>query len=326
MKIAITGANGHVGVNLCDSLLNAGHQVNAFCHENDYGLKNLKVNIIRGDIQDRKSLMDLVSNVEIVFHLAARISIKGDREGILRKINVEGTRNILEASKAAGVKRFIHFSSIHAFQHGPVTQLIDEEGPLVNSTAFAYDRSKADGERLVKEAANNGMDALILSPTAIIGPMDFEPSLSGKALIQLYRRQIPSLVPGGYNWVDVRDIVHAAINSIDKGRPGEKYLLSGTWYSLPQLSALIRQATGVKTIRRVVPFWMAHLGLPFIAAYSMISGSEPLYTGESLEIIRKGSKNISNAKARKELDFHPRELNETIADTFQWFKMNGYIH
>jgi dihydroflavonol-4-reductase len=326
MIIAITGANGHVGVNLCKALAESGHEVRVLVHKNTKGLEKLDVKIFRGDLLDKASLIPFLDGAEIVFHLAAKISITGDPHGSVRAVNTEGTRFITELSKELGIKRFIHFSSIHAFRQEPHDQILDETRPLVGDEAFAYDRSKADGERIVMNAAKNGLDAFVLSPTAIVGPMDYEPSLMGKALLQLYHHQIPALVPGGYNWVDVRDIVQAAIQSIGKGRKGEKYLLSGHWHSLPEVAGLIEKHTGKKVIRTVMPFWLAWIGLPFITLYSRISGRTPLYTRESLEIIINGSKRISHEKASHELDFSPRSLDETVQDVMKWFGTNGYLN
>jgi dihydroflavonol-4-reductase len=326
MIISVTGANGHVGVNLCDTLTRLGHTVRALSHNHDWGLKCLRCEIVKGDVLNKDSLLNLISGSDVVFHLAAKISIKGDPDESVRKINVDGTRNITEVAMETGVKRLIHFSSIHAFHHGPTDQLLDEDQPLVGPEAFAYDRSKADGERAVKEAANKGLNAVILNPTAIIGPMDYEPSLMGKALLQIYRRQIPSLVPGGYNWVDVRDVVRAAISAISKGNAGEKFLLSGHYHTLIEVAQLIQKHTGVKTTRMISPFWMAKAGLPFITAYSKIAGAEPLYTSESLQILMKSNKNISHLKASRELDFNPRSLDETIKDSFEWFSKYGLMN
>jgi dihydroflavonol-4-reductase len=325
MIIAVTGANGHVGVNLCKALKENGHEVRALTHKNDFALRHVDVTPVKGDLLVKETLKEFLDGASVVYHLAARISIKGDPDGSVEEINREGTRNILEAAMAEGVKKFIHFSSIHAFRQEPLNAVLDEERALVGSDGLAYDRSKADGERLVKEAANGGMEVVVLSPTAIIGPMDFEPSLTGKALLQIYFKQIPALVPGGYNWVDVRDVVSAAVSAIEKGRPGEKYLLGGKWRSIGEVSALIRQFTGKSTTRLVMPFWVAHFGLPFITLFSMITGREPLYTKESLEIIKRSNKNISNAKARRELDFNPRPMEETVRDMFSWYRENGYI-
>jgi dihydroflavonol-4-reductase len=326
MKIAVTGANGHVGVNLCKSLLEQGHEVKALTHNHNQGLKNIPVTIIKGDLLDKETLIPLLTGVDVVFHLAARISITGDPDGMVARINTEGTQNMLAVAIECHVKRFIHFSSIHAFQQQPQSQPLDESRPLVEQQeGFAYDRSKAAGERAVMEAARNGLDAFVLSPTAIIGPADPEPSLIGNAVIDIYNNKIPSLVPGGYDWVDVRDVVAAAISAIDKGRTGEKYLLAGHWHSLQEFSALIQLHTGHKTVQIVLPMWIARVGLPFISLYSRLSGTKPLYTSESLTIISEGNRMISNAKARKELDFSPRSLSDTLKDFLTWLKENGRI-
>jgi dihydroflavonol-4-reductase len=294
-------------------------------HNHLDGLIQSGVDIVRGDITDKDSLLPLLKDVDIVFHLAARISISGDPDGLVYKINAEGTRNLLEVARIFKPQRIIHFSSIHAFSQHPIHEPLDEFRPLVGNAGFAYDRSKAEGERLVQQYIRDGNDAVILSPTAIIGPVDFEPSLVGQALIDIYHHRIPSLVPGGYNWVDVRDVVDAAIAAIEKGRSGEKYLLSGTWHSLEEFSALIGQITGRKTVKMVLPMWAAWVGLPFIALQSRISGKKPLYTSESLVILKEGNRKINNHKARVELGFQPRTLHDTIRDTLSWMYKNNMI-
>jgi dihydroflavonol-4-reductase len=325
MKIAVTGANGHVGVNLCKALLEQGHQVNALTHHHNQGLTGINVQTVPGDVLVQESLKPLLAGVDIVFHLAAKISITGDPDGMVSRINTEGTRNILNTAIECKVKRFIHFSSIHAFKQHPLGEPLDESRPIVNNEGFAYDRSKAAGERAVMEAVRNGFDALVLSPTAIIGPADPEPSLTGSAIVDIYNRKIPSLVPGGYDWVDVRDVVDAAISAIEKGRTGEKYLLSGHWHSLQEFSGLIQLHSGRKTVHTELPMWVARTGLQFITLFSRLSGTKPLYTSESLTIISEGNRMINNSKAKHELNFSPRPLTDTIKDFITWLKENGYI-
>lgn len=326
MKIAVTGANGHVGYNLCKSLLDKGFQVRALAHKHTEPISKLDLTIIKGDLLDKTSLLDLLDGVDVVFHLAAQISITGDPSGSVYRNNADGTRNMLSAAKDRSVKRFIHFSSIHAFCQDPQEKPLDEERPLVGSEAFAYDRSKAEGERAVMEAARNGMDAVVLSPTAIIGPADPEPGLTGQAVLQLINGKIPALVPGGYNWIDVRDVVSTAISAIDKARTGQKYLVAGKWHSLKELSAYVGKHSGRKTVQTVLPFWSAKLGLPFITSYSKITGSEPLYTRESLEIVAKGNRLIDNSKSKLELGLNPRSLDDTIRDLVDWFKQHNYFN
>jgi dihydroflavonol-4-reductase len=325
MKIAVTGANGHVGVNLCDTLIKQGHEVRALTHHHNSFLEGLPLQQFRGDLLDLESLRPFMDGVEVVFHLAAKISIRGDRDGSVWKVNTDGPRNMVETAKAAGVKKFVHFSSIHAFQQHPSGQVLDETRALVEQTGFAYDRSKAAGERIVREASRNGLDAVIINPCAIIGPHDPKPSLTGKAVLSLISHQIPALVPGGYNWVDVRDIVNGAISASQRGVKGEKYLLSGTWCSLTDLSAMLAKLSGARTPQRVMPFWLARIGLPFITSYSRIAGSEPLYTGESLTILSEGSRMISSEKARRELDYKTRSLETTLRDLIDWFREKGML-
>lgn len=325
MIVAVTGANGHVGVNLCKSLVSLGHEVRAFTHNSSAALAAIPVQIVQGDMLDRKTLYPLLNGAEVVFHLAARISIAGDPDGMVLRINSEGVKNITEISMEVGVKRFIHFSSIHAFQQHPFDKPLDENRPLVTNHGFSYDLSKAAGERTVMQAVKQGLNAIVLSPTAIIGPADPEPSLIGQAVLDLYNKKIPSLVPGGYDWVDVRDVVDAAISAMHHGRIGEKYLLSGSWHSLKEFSALISHHSGKQCVQAVLPFWVARIGLPFITLYSKMTGSKPLYTSESLTIIGEGNRMISNIKARNELGFKPRPLTESIGDMLLWFRQNGYI-
>lgn len=326
MRIAVTGATGHVGVNLCKALLALNHEVRALSHKNTKAIKDLPLQLVKGDLLDYPSLKILLKDIEVVYHLAARISITGDSDGMVSKINGAGTQNIVNAAMECGVKRLIHFSSIHAFQQKPDNTPLDETRPLVDSERFAYDLSKATGERYVNQAVIDGLDAVILNPTAIIGPSDPQPSLIGKAVLQLYHNKIPALVPGGYNWVDVRDVVSGAISAIQNGRTGEKYLLAGHWHSLKEFSELIHHFSGKKTVKTVFPLWLARLGLPFITAYSLLTKSEPLYTSESLTIIGEGNRMISHAKASNELGFNPRPFAETIRDLLEYFRINGYLN
>lgn len=325
MKIAVTGASGHVGSNLCKKLFKNGFKVRALIHHNTRTIQDLPVELIEGNVLDKDSVTRLLQGVDFLVHLAAAISIKGDPDGMVSRINSEGTRNIVEAAKEANLKRMIHFSSIHAFRQHPVDVPLDESRPLVTVEGLAYDRSKAEGERVVMHAVSEGLDAIVLSPTAIIGPEDPGPSLTGKALLGLFHRQIPMLVPGGYNWVDVRDVVDGTINAFTMGRKGEKYLLSGTWLSLRDISRMVRQITGSNSPQTVIPFWIARIGLPFITVYSKIAGGEPLYTRESLQIISESNQMINSDKAKRELQFSPRNIEDTIRDTFTWFKEKGFI-
>ena len=325
MKIAITGASGHVGANLVRELLPEGHQIKVLFYNDDRAFTGLDVIRIKGDLLNPDSVNELIRDNEIVMHLAAQISISGDRDGKVFRINTEGTRNVCEACLLAGVKRLVHFSSIHAFNAKPFDGILDESRQMVDEKAFRYDFSKATGQHIVMEYVHRGLDTVILNPTAVIGPFDFKPSLLGQVMIKLYNRQLPALVRGGYDFVDVRDVAHAAIQAINKGRSGEKYILSGTWKNIDEIARMTERITGKKAPAFTVPNWLAMAGLPFLNAFASVNRSQPLYTRESLDVLINAHRNISNEKAKKELDFNPRPLERTLKDIFYWFRTNNYI-
>jgi dihydroflavonol-4-reductase len=324
MKIAVTGANGHVGANLCRSLLAEGHQVKALVHQNVNSLKDLDIEMIRGGLGDFNSLRSLCKDAEIVFHLAAMISIDGQKNKLL-EVNVEGTKNLIKVIQENGVRRLIHFSSIHALSHFPLDEPMDETRPLVIEGPTWYEITKSKAEKIVLDAAKNGLDAVVINPTAVVGPYDFKPSLVGTVLIRLYNRSLPALVPGGYNWVDVRDIVQGVISAMDKGRKGERYILGGNWVSVLDLATILEKVTGRDVIKFMVPTQLAKIGVPFIKTYAKITRQEPLYTYESLRTLRDVNKKISYSKATAELGYNSRDFEITVRDTMDWFKLHGNI-
>ena len=222
-------------------------------------------------------------------------------------------------------RKFIHFSSIHAFQIESPDQILDENRSLVETNKSIYAFTKAEGERVVMKAVKEGLNAVILNPTAIIGPFDYRSSLLGKALLKIYQNKLPFLVSGGYNWADVRDVVSASINAIESGRNGERYILSGEFCSLKQLSAMISKLSGCK-IPFMVPVSLARIACPFFGIYSLITKNQPLYTSQSLDILVNSPSNISNAKAKRELGYEPRPIEQTLKDTFDWYRENNIIN
>ncbi|PLW96079.1 MAG: epimerase [Marinilabiliales bacterium] len=325
MKIGVTGASGHIGANLTRLLLEKNYSVRVLEYIDNRAIEGLDVERVKGSLDDQKSLETFCQDLDVVFHLAARISIGANSFETLHKVNVEGTMNLVRACKNAGVKKIIYFSSIHALNHHPLDQPLDESRPLVSSSQQAYERTKSMSESWILEQKTDHFEVVVLNPTAVVGPIDHKPSLMGELLLRMYRGKIPGLIPGGYNWVDVRDVAEAAANAIDRGKSGEHYILSGKWYSLKEYAETLQKVCGKKIKKVVLPFWMARIGVPFIQIWSKLTNQQPLYTKESLDIVREGNKNILNEKARKELGFNPRPLSESLKDSFTWFKENNYF-
>jgi len=323
--VAVTGASGHVGANLIRALLAEGRHVRALLHVNRQAIEGLDVETVEGDICDSESLRDAFDGVEVVYHLAANISLLMDEWPLLKSVNVIGTRNVVDACLRCGVRRLVHFSSIHALARELSSMPVDESSPLIESSHYPpYDRSKAAGEREVCRGIQQGLDAVIINPTAIIGPYDYQLSHFGEVLLALANHKLPALVAGGFDWVDVRDVVEAAMRAEKRALPGTKYLLSGHWVSLRDLAALVEEITGVPAPRFVCPMWLARVGAPLVTAFDRLAGRRPLYTSVSLRALR-ASRNISHKKATLELDYHPRPFRQTIIDTLYWFEETGQL-
>ncbi len=325
MRIAVTGASGHVGNTLCRKLISDGHEVKVLVHEDPDDLESLNVKIIHGSVLDEQILDELCKDIDIVFHLAAIISISNKGKDKVYATNVTGTKNLVNSCLKLKVKKLIHFSSIHVLDPLPLDQELNEARAYINMPHWVYESSKTEGEKIVLDAAKKGLHAIVVNPTAIVGPYDFRPSYFGKALLQIYKNQLPMLVPGGYDIVDVRDVVQGAILAAKKGRSGERYILSGKWLSLKDLSAEISEISGKKTPQRTAPLFLAKMGVPFMELYAKLNNEQPLYTKNALEILKLSHQNISSKKAEKELGYKTRSLVETLSDTFEWFKRNGQL-
>jgi dihydroflavonol-4-reductase len=260
-----------------------------------------------------------------VYHLAATITLLKSEWPMVERINVVGTRNVVDACLYCGVKRLVHFSSIHAMQQEPLNTQVDESRPLVEGQQYPpYDRSKAAGEKEVRKGIEKGLDAIIINPTGIFGPYDYEPSHFGVALLSMANGKMIALIKGGFNWVDVRDVVQGAMLAEKKAPAGSKYLLSGYWVSMLEIASLMKEISDASITGFVCPMPVARFGAPFATVYNRLLGRRALYTSVSLRAL-KSNHNISHDKATRELGYMPRPFKETLTDTLQWFAQNGNL-
>jgi dihydroflavonol-4-reductase len=325
LTVAVTGASGHVGANLVRALLARGERVRVLIHQTRRGLEGLDVELVQGGLGDTGSLERAFAGVETVYHAAGYISLLRTEWSQLERTNVIGTRNVVNACIACGIDRLVHFSSIHALVQEPLDVPVDESRPLVDSYGCPpYDRSKAAGEREVRQAVEQGLNAVILYPTAIIGPYDFGPSHIGDVLLALATGRLPALVESGFDWVDARDVSMGAICAAEQAPAGARYLLSGHWASVRRLAELTHAITGARIPRFTCPMVLARVGAPFATAVAHLTGRRPLFTSVSLEALRSNHQ-ISHARATRDLGYQPRPLAETLRDTFRWFAEHGAL-
>lgn len=324
--VGVTGSSGHLGNVICRILLENGFRVKAMFNRDDRALEGLSVERIQGDILNPEDVEHLVRECDYVIHSAAIISIHGDPEGMVFRTNTQGPVLVLEACIRNGIKRLIHISSTHAVMEEPLSTPFDENRPYKKQEHFAYDFSKSTGEQHMLKAFREGsINGIVVRPSAVTGPYDFKPSELGKALLDFYNRKIPVLPPGGYNFVDVRDVAGAIVSGLENGASGEVYLGSGKYYTLRELAATVTEVTGIKTPKMKLPFWLMYLLLPFVKLYGKLSGAAPVFTKESITALKLGHPDMRNDKAVKDLKMTCRPLSETLLDFYTWQKERGVI-
>jgi dihydroflavonol-4-reductase len=306
-------------------MVDQGRRVRGLVHKNRVGPKGLEIELVPADVCDPSSLRRAFDGAQVIYHLAARISLQQDNWPEVEAVNVTGTRNVVAACLDCGVQRLVHFSSIHAIEQEPLSSPLDETRPLATSDEhLPYDRSKALGELEVMLGMEQGLDAVIISPTALVGPYDYGPSYIGQALISLVRGRIPALVSGGFDWVDVRDVVAGALQAERVAESGSRYLFSGHWHSVRELADLVGRLTGSHSPWITVPLSLAYRAAPLMSLLARLNGKQPVYNRASLRALR-GHRRISHARATRDLGYHPRPFEVTIADTLDWFAQNGYL-
>ena len=325
MTVVVTGASGHIGLNLVRALVAEKRSVRAVVHHNHQVLDGLGVEIVTGDVTDMASLTRALEGADVVYHLAGVISLLRNEWPLVEKINIQGTRNVIEACRSSHVKRLVHFSSIHAINPEPLDVPVDENHPLIQGHRYPpYDLSKAEAQREIRKAVAAGLNAVVVNPTGVFGPYDYQPSFFGTALLMMANGQMPALINGGFDWVDARDVARGAMLAEQKAPAGSEYLLSGHWVSMRGIGAIMQEISDASIPGFVCSMPVARFGAPFATAYSRIFKKRPIFTSVSLNALRSNH-NISHEKAARELGYQPRPFKETLTDTLKWFAQNGNL-
>jgi dihydroflavonol-4-reductase len=326
VKWVVTGASGHLGGNVVRALVQAGEAVRAVDVRPSSALAGLDLEVVKGDVLEPSSLESAFAGADFVLHLAAKISIAGDPDGSVRRVNVDGVRNVAEAALAAGVRRLVHCSSLHAYDVGATRGPVRENSARAFDAALpAYDRSKAAGEEELRRVIDRGLDAVIVNPSGMFGPVDPEPSRMGRVLLAMFKGRMPVTVTGAFDWVDVRDVGVALIAAAERGRTGENYLVGGHRASVTELGRAAAEVAGRRPPRLVVP-----LAVVRTAAELAVRLAGPrragrlLLTPESLHALATEPV-VDYSKAVAELGYRARPLGETIADLHASFVADGRL-
>jgi len=319
----VTGATGFLGSVLVKKLVAAGHTVHAVVRSKDKAEKvfgDLNVKIFVANICDKEALKDIFNESGdnyVVIHTAGSVVLSGSSYDYaeMRRANIYGTQNIVDLCTKRH-KKLIYVSSVHALNELKDKTAIASEQEVFDPKLVKghYAKSKAGASSIVVDGIKfHELDAVIVHPSAIIGPDDTSNSHTTLMIKDYLAGRVPAATKGGFNFVDVRDVADGII-AAENASTGSSYILSGKYYSVKEMLDILHEVSGRKKITKELPIWLAKCALPFVWTYCKLRKRRPLYTGYHLYAVGANS-NYNNQKAIDELSFNPRELKETLTDT-----------
>jgi len=329
MKALVTGASGFVGAAIARALLERGWGVRCLVREQSprRNLEGLRVDVVLGDLADRGSLEHALAGCNALFHAAADYRLGALDPRQLYQTNVEGTRNILEASQRARVDRIVYTSSVATIGLPADGTPGDEATPVgVLDMIGHYKRSKYLAEKLVCEWAlsQSRAQVVIVNPSTPIGPGDVKPTPTGQILLDAARGRTPAYVDTGLNVVHVDDVAMGHLLALERGRSGERYILGGENLSLREILARVAELVGREPPRIRLPHTVV-LPIAYLAeAYSRLTGRPTRVTVEGVRMSRKRMY-FSSEKAVRELGYRWRAPGDAFVDAIRWFRENGYL-
>ena len=330
----VTGATGLLGSNLVRQLLADGWRVRALVRSPEKAARQfagLDVEIVQGDMLDVAGFADALPGVDVVFHAAAyfRDCYKGGSHWpALKAANVDGTRALLAEGYRAGVRRFVHVSSIAVLTGAPGS-LIDETMLRHERDADDYYRSKILSDREVLGFLDAHVDAwaAMVLPGWMHGPGDIGPTSAGQTVLDVAAGRLPGLPPGSFSVVDARDVARATVLVNARGRRGERYLAAGRHMTMAELIPLIGAATGAKTPTRRLPQALLHMIAAGNEVYARLTGRPVLLSWAMARTVAREAdrSRYDPGKSARELGLTFRPVTETLADAVAWFRASGAL-
>jgi len=319
-RALVTGATGFVGWHVARKLKERGVEVRALSRSGV--VAELDVETVRGDLRDRGSLDQAMAGCSHVFHVAADYRLWVANEAEMYASNVEGTRNVMGAAKAAGVERVVYCSTVGAvgMRKGLVA---DEDSPVgVEDMKGHYKRSKYLAEQVALEAAKDGVPVVVVNPTTPVGDHDFKPTPTGKVIVDFLEGRIPAYIDTGLNYVDVVDVAEGHLLAAEKGRVGERYILGSENLTLKQMLDRLAAVSGLKAPTVEIPYAIAYAAAYCSTWWAGLSGKHP---GIALDGVRYAHIKmwVSQAKAERELGYRPVAVDGALGRAVEWFRRRG---
>lgn len=324
-RYLITGATGFLGRTVITQLLEKNATVFALVLDGDPLRLNLPqgVHVVTGDVCDEHSLIPFFSNADsdtCVIHCAGIVSVASKPGNKIYQVNVEGTKNILNACIEHKVGKLIHISSVHAIPEQPKGIEITEDAIFSPDLVRGdYSKSKAIATALVFDAAKNGLNVCVLFPSGIIGPGDLGAGSVSSMLTSFISGKLPFAVKGGYDFVDVRDVASGIIACSEHGVGGQGYILSGHFTTVRELLELAKEALNLKRNPIYLPIIFAKLVAPIYEKLSSPKKRPVFFTPYAIEVLTSNG-TFSRKLAFESFNYQPRPLKSTIHDTALWLQ------
>jgi len=327
MRAFVTGGTGFIGSSVVRTLLDRNVDVRALCRpgSNRRNLDGLDVEIVEGDLRDGSSLRRGVEGCELVFHVGALYSFWVRPKRLIYDVNVEGTKAVFDAAKAAGVERVVYTSSVAALGLRDDGAPADETTPTdLSQVVGDYKRSKYLAEQVALEYARE-MPIVIVNPSYPVGPRDLKPTPTGQTILDFLNRKMPAYIDTGMNVVDVEDVALGHWLAAEKGQVGERYILGGENVTMKRMLELLAEITALPAPAMRVPY-RPILALSYLnAAFcKLVPGTTPRMTPETIRM-SSHLMYFDPSKAVRELGFPQTPARDALAKAVAWFRENGYV-
>jgi len=318
----VTGASGFLGWHVARVLIERGYHVRGLARRPG-SIGDPEIEEAAGDLRDAESLRRAVAGCGVVFHVAAdyRLWVRDAAE--MYRSNVEGTRNLLDATARAGVDRIVYTSTVGCigFVEG---SLGDETTPVsLEDMTGSYKRSKFLAEREAMAYAERGLPVVIVNPTAPVGAHDVKPTPTGKTILDFMRGRMPAYVDTGLNVVDARETAEGHWLACEKGRPGERYILGGENLTLKEIFEKLSAITGRRAPGIRIPWLVAYGAGAVSTSVARLTGKPPRAPIDAVRMAKKKMW-VSVEKARRELGFSASPAERGLRHAVEWFNANGY--
>lgn len=326
MRLFLTGATGFVGSHVARLATEQGTELRLLARPTSNTAHLPKdADVVIGDLRNPAEFASALQGCDALIHVAADYRLWVPDPAEMYKANVEGTRELLRLAREAGVPRVIYTSSVATMGFKTDGTVVDEDTPVGEADMIGhYKRSKWMAEQVAVDAARSGQHVIVLNPTTPIGAMDTKPTPTGRIIVDFLNKNFPAYVDTGLNLVDVREIARMHLAALERGRPGERYILGGENLTLKQILDRLAAITGLPSPEHKVPHAVAMAFAFFDETITgKLRGKEPRAT---VEAVRMGKKMMfaSSAKAERELGFGVLSVEDALREACRWFVANGY--